>query len=339
MLNLDISDPRWSAFVQSCSQALPFHHPAWTQLLAECYRYHPLVLALSDDTGGLIAGAPVLDVSSRLGGRRWASLPFTDYCPLLVKDQHVTVPVTTIIDEARFHKLDALELREGLSPRSGLHASEVAVRHTLDLTAGPAAVYSRFSKMHQRNVRKAEKAGVCVELGRSITDVRAFYRLHLLTRQRLGVPVQPWRFFQLLTDRMLQEHLGFVLIARINGVPAAAGVFLAWNGVLVYKYGASDPRFWEYRPNNLLFREAIRWGCENGYHTFDWGRTDFEDEGLRKFKDGWGAKEEPLVYSVIAEEPARSSSGRVNKAMGTVIRHSPAGVCRVLGELFYRYAA
>jgi hypothetical protein len=49
---------------------------------------------------------------------------------------------------------------------------------------------------------------------------------------------------------------------------------MAWNGSLIYKYSASDPAYWRLRPNNLLLWRAIQWACENGYHTFDMGRTD-----------------------------------------------------------------
>ena len=160
-----------------------------------------------------------------------------------------------------------------------------------------------------------------------------------MTRRRLGVPIQPRRFFRLLAKRFLARDLGFVISAHVDQVPVAAALFLNWNGVLVYKYGASDPRYWEYRPNNLLFHEAIRWGCEHGYHTFDWGRTDLDDQGLREFKCGWGGQEEPLVYSVIVDTPPRLSSGRIKRAMSAIIRRSPSLICQAIGELAYRYAA
>ena len=31
-----LQDPRWVAFVTSHPSALPFHHPSWAQMLAEC---------------------------------------------------------------------------------------------------------------------------------------------------------------------------------------------------------------------------------------------------------------------------------------------------------------
>jgi CelD/BcsL family acetyltransferase involved in cellulose biosynthesis len=336
---LRLQDVRWSAFVRRCSDASPFHHPVWAGLLAECYGYRPLVLAVTDHTGQIVAGAPVLDVRKPFAGRRWVSLPFTDSCPLLIQDQVADDRVNLLIKEVRSKRLEAFELRAGLQEQAHVYTYTPAFHHTLTLSSNPAEVYAKFSKMHQRNIRKAERLGVTVKRGCSAFDVQTFYRLHLMTRRRLGVPIQPRRFFRLLARRLMATGLGFILVAYVNQTPVAAAVFLAWNGVLVYKYGASDPRYWEYRPNNLLFWSAIRWGCEHGYHTFDMGRTDLDDQGLRRFKNGWGANEALLTYSIIAETPNKSSSGRLEQAISNVIRRSPPWVCQAVGELVYRYVA
>jgi lipid II:glycine glycyltransferase (peptidoglycan interpeptide bridge formation enzyme) len=218
---------------------------------------------------------------------------------------------------------------------------KAGVRHVLPLSPDPEALLRGISSMHRRNIRRAGERGVEVQRG-GPEQLETFYRLHLLTRRRLGVPVQPSRFFALLGERVLDRGLGFVLTARVDGQPAAAAVFLEWNGTLVYKYGASDPRFWDARANNLLFWTAIRDAALRGCHTLDFGRSDLADDGLRRFKAGWGAREEPLHYTVFGgsnpqqDEPA---GGRASAMLAQVIRRSPLWVCRMLGETLYRYAA
>lgn len=336
---LAIGDPRWRAFVEDRAESAIFHHPVWASLLAECYGYPVRALALTDAEGQIRAGMPVLDVSGPLTGRRLVSLPFTDYCPVLADDADQP-RLAEALDRLRTgRRLDAVEVRAGLPRAEHVHTAPAAVRHTLDLSGGTEAVERGFSKMHKRNIRKAERAEVRVRAGTSRERMEAFYRLHLLTRRRLGVPVQPRKFFRLLSARLIERGLGTVLVAELRGAPIAAAVFLEWNGTMVYKYGASDARAWEHRPNNLLFREAIRLGCARGHDTLDWGRTDLGDEGLREFKRGWGAVEEPVLYTTIADAPPRPSSGRVTRAMGAVIRRSSPAVCRAIGEVFYRYAA
>ena len=54
----------------------------------------------------------------------------------------------------------------------------------------------------------------------------------------------------------------------------------------------------------------IRWACEAGFHTLDFGRTDVDNEGLRSFKRSWGASEVELAYTYLADRTARAARGR-----------------------------
>jgi lipid II:glycine glycyltransferase (peptidoglycan interpeptide bridge formation enzyme) len=237
------------------------------------------------------------------------------------------------------YQVGGIEVRGPLDPIPGVESFSPAVAHHLPLDPSAEAVYARFSDMHRRNVRKAESAGLAVDFDQSLEGMRAFYRLHVLTRRRQGVPVQPWRFFRLLWGRLIAADLGYVALAREGRDCVAAAVFLDWNGTLVYKYGASDPARLGARPNHLLFWTAIRRACEQGCRAFDWGRTDLDNLGLRDFKRGWGAEETALTYSTIGSPATPSGRGVIGATMGAVIRHTPAWVGRVLGELLYRYAA
>src|SRR5207253_6183781 len=126
-------------------------------------------------------------------------------------------------------------------------------------------IWDRLARNHRRNVRLAERAGVRIVRGVSASDIETFYSLHLRTRRRLGVPVQPRRFFRLLLDTVIGQGLGFVLTAYSGAHPVASAVFGSWNGTLIYKYSARDERFAKRDANYLLLWSAIRWASENGY--------------------------------------------------------------------------
>jgi CelD/BcsL family acetyltransferase involved in cellulose biosynthesis len=327
-------------FVADNRSASAFHHPAWAELLSACYGYKCFAFVLMDDDK-VVAGLPFVEVGIRLTGRRWISLPFTDYCPPLAESDSALRALTEALIVQR-HKegIAAIEVRAPLPECEGVYTFSDAVIHTLALSSDPDAVFQTFKKTQvQQCIVKAERDGVTLQWGESKADLDVFYGLHLRTRRRVGTPVQPRRYFDLLWERLIESGLGFLLLAYQGNAPLAGAVFLAWNGTVIYKYSASDPVHWRLRPNNLLLWSAIKWGCEHGYHTFDFGRTDLDDEGLRAFKNGWGTKEYPLVYSVIADRSPRLSSGRLRKAMAAVIHRSPTWVCRLIGELFYKYAA
>jgi CelD/BcsL family acetyltransferase involved in cellulose biosynthesis len=330
---LDAGDRRWRELVDADPSALPFHHSAWSSLLGEVYGYRPFLLGLEDPAGGLVGGIPVMEVRGPLGGRRWISLPFTDYVPPL------GAPAPQLLDSARRRAgIKRFELHAELSG-PGVFPGGEAVRHVLALQQDAAAVLRTFHRSQvQRNIRKAERSGVAVRRATAADDVAdAFYRLHLGTRRRLGVPVQPRRFFAALWERMIEPGRGFVLLAEADGAPVAGAVFLVHGDTVIYKYGASDAGSWSLRPNHAIFWEAIRSSCEAGRRRFDFGRTDLADVSLREFKAHWGTEELPMAYATLADRaPEAGPSGR---ALAPIIRRSPPWVCRAIGEALYKHAA
>ena len=342
---LELTDPRWTDFVATHPAATPFHHPDWTRLVAGCYGFRPFAFAVSDATGAVRAGLPVVEVRHLGGGTRWVSLPYTDYCPPLASTrEHQQQLAAALQRSSRAAGVRRVEIRAPVAdePAAGPHG----LRHVIALNDDPAKVYAGFHRSQvQRNIRRAEREGLTVRQGSSPDDLLdTFYRLHLQTRRRQGVPVQPRRFFRLLWDYTIATGLGSVLVVEAAAQPVAAGVFLRWNETVVYKFGASDESSWKLRPNHMLMWHAIRTACEQGYRWFDFGRTDIGHEGLRNFKLSWGAVEEPIFHETLgaAPEPAPSadgSKGMATRVLGTVIRHSPPLLCRAVGEALYRYVA
>ena len=147
-----------------------------------------------------------------------------------------------------------------------------------------------------------------------------FVSLHLRTRRRQGLPIQPRSFFERLWEEMIEPGHGFVQIAQVDEVPAAAAVFLHGGTTVTYKYGASAPEHLSRRPNHLVFWEAIRWACLNGYETLDFGRSDADNQGLRAFKSGWGTVETELAYSTLG---GSSSAPFPDPDGGARVRHPP----------------
>lgn len=325
-----LADRRWVDLASSDPAALPYHNPAWAQLLADCYRFE--AFALVDREGA--NGVPVLEVRTPAGRHRWLSLPFTDVCPPLGPAE-----LGPALGEACNATSRSLELRAAATG-GGASVTPVGVFHTLDLSPGPDAIFAAFHRSQvQRGVHKAEKEGVEVHRGERREDlVDTFYRLHLATRVRQGVPVQPRRFFRLLWERLLARGDGFVSLAYAGARPVAGAVFLTWQGAITYKFGASDPAFLKLRPNHAIFWDAIRNASAAGLRTMDFGRTDLDNSGLREFKSSWGAHEQPLLYSGFGMQ-IQTGHERTAGILGAVIRRSPEWVCRGLGEALYRYAA
>jgi hypothetical protein len=335
---IEPADPRWMDFTLTCSQANIFHHPSWLELMHECYGYLPFILVVLDEHGNIQAGLPLLKVNSPLTGRRWVSLPFSDYCNPLYRDESALEELTCqLIHTFQSNRLKRIEIRWKLPERAGIQQISEFVIHTIQLDPDPAKVSKRFKRTHLQNIHTAEERGVKVELGNQLEHLKVFYDLQLETRKRHGVPAQPWKYFELLWHHIVRAGMGFVLLAKKDDEYIAGMVYLGWGQTLIAKYAASREDRFNLRPNNLLFWEGIHWGCQNGFRVFDMGRTEVENGGLRNFKSRWGAVEEPLYYSTISSKPLKQSSNRLERILHSVIQRSPLWVCRLSGELFYRH--
>jgi len=327
------TDERWEEFVSRAPQATLFHHPAWLGLLAHSYRYEFYAPCVVDDGGRVLAGLPWARVESRLTGRRLVALPFSDACPPLTDGASEEALARAVEDERRATGL-GLELRWEMDELGT--TVQRYWRHALALEPDAKAVAQRAKSGIRRGVAKARREGLAFERRTDAAALDAFYKLHLRTRRRQGVPTQPKRFIDGLRA-LFEREQGFVALVTDGGKPVAAAVFLQLRDQLIYKYGASDRSALARRPNNLLFAEVIRWACEAGLRELDFGRTDLDHEGLKQFKRGWGAEELPLHHTYAGMEAPSGDGSGAQRLLAPVIRHSPTRVGRLVGAAYRHF--
>jgi hypothetical protein len=131
--------------------------------------------------------------------------------------------------------------------------------------------------------------------------------------------------------------LGFVVIASFGRRPVAGAVFFQFAKRAVYKFAASDVKFQNLRPNNLVIWEGARYLAENGAEELDLGRTALGHTGLRRFKLSCGATEKSIQYfkfeSVV--RPRASSAESDSCFHRAVFGMLPIPLNRLAGNLIY----
>ena len=288
--------PHWNESLRSLPGHSFFHTSSWAEVLHRSYGYKPVYFTMWEGDV-LSALLPCMDINSFLTGRRGVSLPFTDYCEPLVSNAALFPEMlAAAIAFGKKQNWKTLEFRGGETFMQGQEPSEWYYGHTLDLTAGTQKIFSNLRDSTGRNIKKAEKEKIDVTISTAPDAVKAFCRLNALTRKDHGLPPQPLRFFQCLYDHILSQGMGFIVLASLRGTAIAANVYCNFGDQILYKYGASDRVYWHLRANNLVMREAIKWGCDRGYKTLCFGRTEPENTGLRQFKTGWGVREQVITY-------------------------------------------
>jgi lipid II:glycine glycyltransferase (peptidoglycan interpeptide bridge formation enzyme) len=211
--------------------------------------------------------------------------------------------------------------------------------HSLELTENPDARFSALRDSTRRNIKKAQKENVAVAIRRDMGAMRAFYDLNCLTRRQHCLPPQPFSFFKKVHEHVISRNRGVIVLATQGGKPVAANVFFHFGRQAIYKYGASDKTYQHLRASNLVMWEALRWYCQNGFTRFSFGRTEPENDGLRQFKNGWGAKE----YAIRYYKYDLQQNKFLGEATGVVRRYQrifagmPIFALKLAGRLVYRH--
>jgi hypothetical protein len=291
-----LTGSEWDRLAASHGSAGIFHGSAWARVLHRTYSHTPCYLALRRG-GKTEALVPLMEVRSVLTGRRGVSVPFADFGGPLLFDGADPAEVTTAVSNlARERHWRHFEMRGGEPPAASAHPSVSFYTHILDLKSGPEALLANVESSVRRALRKAERSGITTEIRTDKESVLAYYRLHVRTRRKHGLPPQPLAFFLNIWEEVVQSGQGFVVIASRENTPLAAAVFFHCGTRAVYKFGASDERVLEVRANNLVMWAAIEFLASRGFASLHFGRTSLSQEGLRRYKLGWGTSESSLNY-------------------------------------------
>jgi len=188
-----------------------------------------------------------------------------------------------------------------LTAARGYQVEERGV-HMLDLAGGFSEVWShRFRGTARTAVRKAERAGVEVEVDRSGQALGVFFKLYEKSIQRWAamqhepVVLTRWRTIRATPPRMLaavSRQFGKgceIWVARANGAPVAAIVVLRSGSNAKYWRGAMDKELaTPVRANEYLHSLAIEAACRDGCRWYEMGRTR-PGSSLAAFKEKLGA--------------------------------------------------
>lgn len=331
--------PGWDDALLSMENHSIFHSSHWARALVEAYGYTPLYFS-AIEAGKLKALIPVMEVNSILTGRRGVSLPFTDCCEPLALDQGSLGDLNeALIQYGRSAGWRSMEWRGGGDLFRGEKTSSSFYTHTILLPGEEDELATGLRSSTRRNIRKAQKEGVEVNVSRSWEGVQAFFRLNCITRKHHGLPPQPMQFFKKVFKHIISRDKGIVVLGHHKKQVISGCMYLHFGKNAIYKYGASDRRFQNLRANNLVMWEGLRWYQKRGFRCLSLGRSEPENEGLLQFKRGWNGLEELLPYHRLDMSRNQFIEARIGTG-GTVtkiLRNAPIPVLRLIGAAVYRH--
>lgn len=332
--------PNWDELLVHSQNYSFFHSSAWARVLCESYDYKPLYF-VSLENGRFSALIPLMEVNSFLTGKRGVSLPFTDYCQPVVSAK---INFQEIVDETIKYGKKAgwkyIEWRGGESNFQATTPSSFYYVHTLDLIQNEEEILSGFRNSTKRNIQKAIRNGVDISINNSLESVKAFYRLHCITRKHHGLPPQPYHFLKKVYEHIISKQKGLVVLASYQKSAIAGAICFSFGKKAIYKYGASDKRYQHLRPSNLVMWETIKWYVQNGFKSFSLGRTEMENIGLLQYKKGWDVKEQIINYYVydMKKEKMVSRGSRYDTLYKVLLGKLPLPLLNFVGTLLYKHA-
>ena len=274
-----------------------FYSPKWISVLRQVYGYK--IFTAADTSQGLQVHLAFVD---NIAGRKLVSLPFSDYTDI---DNGRPNDYSGIIDAlmAKFPQTPILLKTIGRNEKLKVNTVfgqvvRKALCHKIPMEDNNE-VKGRQSSSFQRNIRKAEKAGVTVQRKTDALALKNFYDMyHELRLNKFGSIPQPYSFFKAIFAEFVAKDAGFLLEASFENKPIASIIVLQLGPNLYYKFGASTEESLDLRPNNLIFDALIGYASEKGSKAIDLGLSGTGEsyKGLVRFKESMGGVPTPITY-------------------------------------------
>jgi FemAB-related protein (PEP-CTERM system-associated) len=284
---------KWNEFIMSSPQGTFGHLYGWENIYG-VYGFESFPIAAIDDTGRIRGVLRLFLMKDILGKKYLISNPFLSYGGVCADDNSTK---TILIHKAREiavqNHVQYIEIRQ-LATRvvNDLPTKSDFVTMFLRLDRDEEIVWKNSLTSKVRNqVRKAIKSGLSVHSGKEYFD--DFYRVLSVNFRDLGTPLHGKAFFRKILEEF-DESSG-ILVAEYKDKVIAGMLYIHFKNVFNDPWASSLREYNNLCPNNILYWEAIKYACKNGFEYFDFGRSTI-DQGTLMFKKQWGAEQIPLYY-------------------------------------------
>jgi FemAB-related protein (PEP-CTERM system-associated) len=286
---------RWDRFVLDHPHGSPFHLIAWRDTMVESFSYRPLYLLA--ESGGSIHGVlPVFLVRNPIIGKFLISSPFAVYGGILAdSEQSRRALYNQVRQIGEDFGVQYIELRNAW-PEQCVGTPNVSRYATFiqDLVPEEELLLDSLPKKTRNMVRKSLKQPFSVRYG--VRNPGHFDALHSRNMRRLGTPSFPRRYFaRLLANFGEMADIREVWLER-NLMAVSLNFF--FRGQMHTYHAASDTDYNSLAPNTFMYFDHLRWAGQNGFQSFDFGRSK-RGTGPWEFKHHWNTVMRELPYEIV----------------------------------------
>ncbi len=337
-----LCDPRWQKLVNQQKSDV-FHSLGWLTVLKSTYDFKFKALVKIDRTGDPIAGMVYCKIEDMMDSRI-SSLPFSDFCDPLIKNRDDWDSIIDILvgQECKIN-LRVLHNDTVLNDERFPMVNR-ALWHCVDLRREVEDLWHGLSGSARRAINKAKRSGIEIRIAKDKSDLRAFFELHLGVRKyKYKLVAQPYSFFEHIWDQFIEKDRGVLMLAVHENRVIAGVLFLEWQDKLYYKFNASNPDYTNFRPNDLIVWNAINYGHTKGYEYLDFGISDWDQEGLLRYKRKYATQEKTVSFLRYTPEKNQSLGEKQMRLLLPQITNLfvdeavPDHITEKAGEVLYRF--
>lgn len=314
--------PKWDDFVRQSPFAHFAQRSAWKILIEQQYNFEASYWIAWD--GQDIAGIMPLFKSGRIA--------FSAPGGLLAGSSDAAAALIDIARDLQDQrKLRYVEFRDQQTLWFDLPTNTEHCTMVLDLPDSEETLWKSISGTLRNEIRRAQKNGLTTAWNRERSE--DFYKVYSENMRDLGTPVRSYKYYKAVIEALRTDaDLLFVM----NGEETMATMLLVGQSETLYDPWASAlRRFFQLRPNQLLYWEALRSAIGRKYKRFDFGRSQW-DSGTFRFKAQWGARPVQLNYQyLLADGISMPSFEEQKQSIAWAVelwKRLPLPLARVAGE-------
>lgn len=295
---------QWMKFVNDHPDGNIFHTPFMMEVFKKTSKHQPTFFAAIDERDREILslvlsvqigvpGAPISRLTSRsiiYGGV---------LCAGSVDGRNSLAPLMNSYNASVKERVLFTEIRNASPPQQSREELEICgykyedyLNYLIDLRRPLDEIFQAFSSSCRRNIRKSERNGVLIEEIASKEELPVFYGLLKKTYSRATTPLADFSLFASAFDKLHSRNMVKFFLAKLGDQYIAGRVILLFKGKIFDWYAGSDHDHLNVYPNEMLVHHILKWGGQNGIHTFDFGGAGRPDEryGVRDFKERFGGQ-------------------------------------------------
>jgi FemAB-related protein (PEP-CTERM system-associated) len=334
----------WNHYVKQHPNGTLFHLTAWKEVIEKTFGHKSYYLIAVDHTGlpsdaPIIGLLPLFRIRSFLFGDYLVSIPFAELGGPLADNQEITRLLLEYA-ETLSAKLGCayLELRNR-EPVKGLPTKSLYYNFRREIFSTIDENLSAIPRKARRMIRQGEKYGLTSEFGHHL--LKEHYQIMARSYHSLGTPIFPRRFFENFI-RVFGNNSQILVIRDKDKVPVSAVMTFYFKDQVIPYWAGSNFEDRKLAPNDFMYWELMKHGCENGYRVFDYGRSK-EGTGSFDFKRHWGFEPAPLYYQYILlkrnDIPNISPANPKYKKKIELWRKMPLTATKVIGPQLAKYLA